>query len=563
MKYTIEKEQYTYETLKINNLYVHSKYNPIKEAERIVEKGYKPHHVHVLFGWGLGYVYEQYKKMKKFDEEIYIIDPLVDLGLLEIKEDANYLKLDEKSLNKLFLFLTYEREQNGKLIQIITTPNYDKICSEEYKNLLQHIRNFQETLLINENTKYDGALQWEFNRLINMGNLLKSCSVKDLEGKYNAPVVVASAGPSLIKQLPLVRKYRKQIILVASGSTITTLMKENIEPDYILSLDGNIVNYELFKPLKFKHAKLIYHMTSHPFIPKQFKAPYYVTERDGGSINYRYLKNKLNITVPMLAAGPSVANLSLSFALYITTGKIAFIGQDLAFTNNLSHAEGNAGSIKIKDEEHVLKGHYKVKGYYNDDVWTSSVMNAMKQNFESQLQNFFGKERVFNCTEGGAYIEGMKQQPFKEFCDLNVSKGIVEIIEPTREQIISFDLEAELLKEVRVQQKVISYCKEGLSALALNKSPVAFSTQTLKKLEKAEEQIQKSLSELPIKAILDPIQQKIITGYLPIVNETDKEAFDRVYEQNKSLYMELIDILTYVNRLYKEAIKYYKEQENL
>ncbi|PKC53047.1 hypothetical protein RhiirA1_480136, partial [Rhizophagus irregularis] len=41
-------------TLKINDYYIHSKYDPIREAQQIAERQYTPHHAHIIFGYGCG-----------------------------------------------------------------------------------------------------------------------------------------------------------------------------------------------------------------------------------------------------------------------------------------------------------------------------------------------------------------------------------------------------------------------------------------------------------------------------------------------------------------------------
>lgn len=65
-------------TLKINNYYIHSKYDPVQEAKRFVDNNFKEKYVTILFGYGLGYIEKAYREKLSSDKQNYILvfDPI-------------------------------------------------------------------------------------------------------------------------------------------------------------------------------------------------------------------------------------------------------------------------------------------------------------------------------------------------------------------------------------------------------------------------------------------------------------------------------------------------------
>ena len=52
------------ETIEVNGYLLHSKYNPIQEAESLIKKEINKNYVNVIFGFGRGYVSNALAKEK-------------------------------------------------------------------------------------------------------------------------------------------------------------------------------------------------------------------------------------------------------------------------------------------------------------------------------------------------------------------------------------------------------------------------------------------------------------------------------------------------------------------
>lgn len=538
------------ETISVNGYFLHSKYNPLEEAKRISEENYVPHHVHIVFGYGKGYIIEALSNLFDYDEKIIVIDPLIEQKVLEINKDHTYEERicywapeHKNTLSYLINNLSTVRELK---VKVVISPQYNKLFAPEIKNILELVRDHQYKNIVNQNTLIAFAESWQKNLLYNIAEISKDFSLKALHKKYDCPVVVASGGPSLTKQIPLLKKHKDQIIIICAGSTINSLRAQGIEPNYVVSVDGGVPNFDHFKDLKLKDPYFIYSLTSHHGIRKSF-------HEDKGfafcPTNYprvtKYIKNKFNIDLPLIVGGGTVAHFSLSIAKYITTGPIAMIGQDLAYTNDLTHAENNKHAKKI-DAVEEGKIVY-TEGYYGDQVKTTKVFISMQSTFED-VQKFLPHDaELYNCTEGGIKLKGYDQMPFKEFIgkfvadvpiieDIELKKDVAEQL--TNEQLIEI-----WKQELTIYNQVLRLLVKAKTLLKRNPSKTMFTQGTLKKLDAIDKKLSEKYIEIQLDFLIQPLVLEIQQSYIEKPNETEVEKYERVYNQSEKLYSNLFDLV--------------------
>lgn len=532
--------------LKVDGYLLHSKYNPISEAKKFANNHYKMHHTHILFGYGKGYIVDQLVEKLAHSESLIIIDPLVENGFIQIDEKHHKKPLyywGPSTINTLAYYINQLSTAKETEVKFMVSFNYDKLFPEELKNVLKMIKDFQEKSMVNQNTILFFAEKWQKNLLENIVQVVNDYSLQELQSKYNKPVVVASGGPSLTKQLPLLKKVRDNVLIIAAGSTINSLLAFNIEPDYVVSLDGGEPNYQHFKDLKLKKARLIYSVFNHPLIPKSFenKAFVFVTNDQNSLVSY--FDSKFDMTLPQMVGGGTVAQYSLSVAQYISTGPIAMIGQDLAYTNNKTHAANNKHESEITEEDIKSKNLMEVEGYYGYKVLTSKVLYSMKITFEEMAKFFPPKVPVYNCTEGGLKINGYKQINFKDFCDQYVSSSFEQEFSLDQLPKINRDLNEiiEILEEeITFYNKLTKLLTEALLVLKKNNLNTRFSETTLKKLEKIDNKLSDLYPKVQMDFIVTPIVLEIKQAYLEKEKETEIEKYKRIYNQSYTLYSKLL-----------------------
>ncbi len=524
-------------TVKINDYFLHSKYNPSKEASEFADKNFKPERLQLIYGYGAGHFVKAIQKKAKNGEKIIVIEPILsivdeikDLIVISASSEAEIReKLDEN------ITLTDN-------INVIISPNYDKIDDYIYSQVLNAINKKMHSDFVAESTHRFFNKQWPENYLLNLQYILKDQSILKLKEKYSAPVVIASGGPSLTKQLDNLKLYRNNIILIAAGSTVNTLLHNNIQPDYVITVDGSEANFNHFKDIKNIDSKIIYTLYNHHLIRPVFSNEgYYFT---ANSTMDRHLQKFIEEPVPFLSGGTSVANYAYSLATYITTGPISIIGQDLAFTNNKTHADYNKNSRQLEEISESEKIFIQIDGYYGEKVLSDYVFMTMKESFENLYKTLGENRIVFNCTEGGALIKGMKNMPFVEFLNKYAKNSITTdrvdnanaSFAPNLKKMLP-ELEKE--KENYVQLKKLF--KKSLDLLKSNNSKTTFSNDILRKLDENDEKIQKFSERTVLEIAFQTININVLKYFKPTKNESSIDAYTRIYKQNNMLYSEMLE----------------------
>lgn len=545
MTYQVEVQQAKNgeNTFLINNFYIHSKYNPSREAQQIADNQYEPHYVHIIFGYGQGHLVRALLERRRFNELIVVIDPLFDDELIarpysEPEQNVYYLKANV--LKDLEQYLSHLDKQTRLTFKVLNLANYDKLFPDLYTLLLKKVKDLQNRNLVNDYTVMKFAKQWYQNFHENIFHLQYDYSAAVLQKKYTAPAVVVSGGPSLSKQINLLKTYRKQLIVVCAGSTINSLLAENIEPDYIVSIDGGEANMVHFGGLNIANSKLVYTMQNYPDVRDSFEQKGFVLQSKGYLTLSKFLEQELHLNIPTFLGGASVAHTAFNFANYITTGPVALIGQDLAYTDDYTHAKTVKHAKQIDAEFIERRKAFQIVGYDGKPVWTDPVFNSMRLEFEDLVKMEPPQNAFYNCTEGGATIEGFPQMPFAQFCQQFTTEGQVDHSFEL-EQNVQFDAKASLLKEVQSYKKLLQFVGEALLILKKNYTKKMFDKASLKQLDKIDEQIQTIVQQLTIDMLITPITMRVMNNYLPKEQETVIEQFERSYNQMHDLYQSIKD----------------------
>ncbi|BEJ66646.1 hypothetical protein B10204_12970 [Campylobacter jejuni] len=70
--------------------------------------------------------------------------------------------------------------------------------------------------------------------------------IDERKGLFESCIVVC-AGPSLQKQIPLLKKYQENFVIFCVDGAYPLLVKHNITPDYVLNLDFEEYPLEFFQ----------------------------------------------------------------------------------------------------------------------------------------------------------------------------------------------------------------------------------------------------------------------------------------------------------------------------
>ncbi|EAL3822824.1 motility associated factor glycosyltransferase family protein [Campylobacter coli] len=235
------------------------------------------------------------------------------------------------------------------------------------------------------------------------------------KNKFDNTIVV-SAGPSLAKQLPLLKAYQDKAVIFCADGALSMLEKEGIVPDYVTNLDFTDLAMNFFQNKENKTSLNILSCATHPNL---------VHFLDNKSVILRddplYQRFNLN-DFGYIGTGTHVSHFSYTLALALGFKNIIMIGQDLAFDEKgNSHSKGFDFGEKFSGEENIDK--LKVPAYAGKgEVLTHITWNDYRIKLEYLFACNDQKAKFYNATEGGARINFTEELSFKECCEKLLTK---------------------------------------------------------------------------------------------------------------------------------------------
>ena len=461
--------------------YLHSKYNPIREAETWVKEYYEQGKMVILVGLGLGYCGRELLKFISPEDRILIIEPYKEI--IDIAKDNNLKDLLDD--DRVFICLESDKERLGKILRILiqgqflkdskimVAPNYEKICSIGL--IINKLKKAFVDYSVDINTKLKQATGWQENYLRNIQYAVQSCPITAFENQLNFPVVIVSAGPSLEKELDQLKEIYDHALIISSGTATTVLIKNNIKPHIIVSIDGHMANYNHFKEIDYTGIPLFYSPNSHYKIVEKHKGSKIIFQWSGIEVCEWY-DDIIGFKTGIIKVGPSVANFALDIACKMTSGPICFVGQDLAYVGGFSHAEGNINRTNIDTLQSAAL--MPVESNDGSKLYTDYAFTLMREWFENYL---YANPRgnVFNATLTGAKINGTEVMAFAKFvakfCNksIDAKQFINNVISDWEEEHNDSKIQTnEIFKEMLVcLNKIIELTKKAknLSEKLLNK----------------------------------------------------------------------------------------------
>ncbi|EOC4361229.1 motility associated factor glycosyltransferase family protein, partial [Campylobacter jejuni] len=319
--------------------------------------------------------------------------------------------------------------------------------------------NFKNIILRNGNDPLD-ALQGIEQFVYNLPSMITHPSYKELLSKrknLSDTAIIVSTGPSLTKQLPLLKKYANKATIFCADSSYPILAKHGIKPDYVCMLERTEITAEFFNHDFGEFDKDIVFVCAGVVHPKAIE---YLKDRNRKYLIIpRYLYFPIYIKLKyfdFLYNTPSVAHMACYLSLHLNHKNIIFIGQDLAYAENgNSHPDDYQNSANYESQmyEHILTEAYGGK----KEIKTHEVWIFFKQILEAMIIKYH--ITTYNCTEGGARIEGTIEKPFLWACENLLHKDLnkpFEKLEP-----LSLNKQNEfLLKAYYKVYQSIKHCRD-------------------------------------------------------------------------------------------------------
>ncbi|EPE6413974.1 motility associated factor glycosyltransferase family protein, partial [Campylobacter coli] len=427
-----------------------------------------------FYGFGNGILFKALLQNKNhqhivvFEKDIEII--WVMFHILDFSNElqsARLMVLETSSLNIEFFSNFCSNKpffQFSRIYFLELMSHYYERFHEDILGLNKKLaENFKNSIVSHGNDPLD-ALQGIEQFVYNLPQMITHPSYKELLSKRKGisdTAIIVSTGPSLTKQLPLLKKYANKATIFCADSSYPILAKHGIKPDYVCMLERTEITAEFFNHDFGEFDNGIC------FIIKSIVHPnainYLTKKTDNFTIVSTYASFIQYLKLDYFGyfnMGFSVAHMACYLSLHLNHKNIIFIGQDLAYAENgNSHPDDYQNSANYESQmyEHILTEAYGGK----EKIKTHHVWLMFKRNLEQDVQKIqkYLDTKVYNCTEGGARIEGTIEKPFLWACENLLDKDLnkpFEKLEP-----LSLNKQNEfLLKAYYKVCKSIEHCRD-------------------------------------------------------------------------------------------------------
>ncbi|EAI0965256.1 DUF115 domain-containing protein [Campylobacter coli] len=445
--------------------------DPIKELQTMLNTyndKYLLYPVLYFYGFGNGVLFKALLQNKNhqhivvFEKDIEIIwimfhildfsNELQSARLMILEND----KLQTQDYNELCSSKPFFQFSRIYFLELMSHyyERFHEDVLELNKKLVQY---FKDSIISHGNDSTD-TLQGIEQFVYNLPQMITHPSYKELLSKrknLSDTAIIVSTGPSLTKQLPLLKKYASKATIFCADSSYPILAKHGIKPDYVCMLERTEITAEFFnhdfgefdKDIVFicagvVHPKAIEYLKGRNLVitQKVLAFPYYINLKD-----FSYA-----------AVEFSVAHMSYFLSVLLNHKNIILIGQDLAYAENgNSHPDDyqNSATYESQAYKHILTEAYGGK----KEIKTHEVWIFFKQILEAMIIKYH--ITTYNCTEGGARIEGTIEKPFLWACENLLDKDLnkpFEKLEP-----LSLNKQNEfLLKAYYKVYQSIKHCRD-------------------------------------------------------------------------------------------------------
>ncbi|EDO9133593.1 motility associated factor glycosyltransferase family protein [Campylobacter coli] len=338
--------------------------------------------------------------------KIYLVDieeERVDIQLLilfDMKDMFEYLSLYEMFVNNSF---------------------YKQFCEKTWCETDEFCKKNIEIVIRDSGLNSNLSFQSYFHFLQNIPSMLESIPFQRIlsqrKNKFDNAIVV-SAGPSLAKQLPLLKACQDKAVIFCADGALSMLEKEGIVPDYVTNLDFTDLAMKFFQNKENKTSLNILSCATHPNVAHSLKAENCMIVLRNKALYQRFNFNDFGY----IDTGTHVSHFSYTLALALGFKNIIMIGQDLAFDEEgNSHSKGFSYGEQFNGEKTVptLKAQaYAGKG----EVLTHITWNDYRIKLEYLFACNDQKAKFYNATEGGARINFTEELSFKECCEKLLTK---------------------------------------------------------------------------------------------------------------------------------------------
>ncbi|GAB1432550.1 DUF115 domain-containing protein [Spirochaetota bacterium] len=499
------------------SLWLHSSYDPLKEAERAANSLPEAELI-LVFGLGLGYLPRAAllagKRVSVIESDASWLS-----GILAICDCSDLFK--SASFNLILCpegrgLLDYLEAASPASVAVLENNATMEAFPQAARLLHQQLSTYKGRKEINAATRKRFGHLWVRNLT---KNFLASAELPGLERLISAykglPALVLAAGPSLDALLPKLPEMAERLVTICVDTALRSVLAFGIEPDFIIVVDPQYWNTRHLDQCSIKKSILLAESAVYPSIlrmearQKLLCASLYPL----GS----HIESSLGKKLIRLGAGGSVATTAWDLARFLGCSQVYMAGLDLSFPGGYSHAKASYFEQKAIYESRKLKpaslnaflsisGGASTLGNSNDggQVRSDKRLELYSTWFSSRMEAAKGFPS-YNLSLHGLEIPGMPYIGADELLTLPkcrdkiklVTAKIVEALSK-QEVILKTSPEAALAKLAAALDRLYHVSEKAIKTA--KKAKQLYGTELEEALEVLD-QIDKEVLDSPVKDI--------------------------------------------------------------
>jgi len=427
--------------------FLHSRFDPVEEGERQVKDlEIGPLDTVVVLGLGLGYAAAALVSRLGPGNHLLVIerDPAVFRAACEnplfepvVRRERTFFFVGVEP-DRLYDFLS-ERTAVFLAVgmKLVRHPPSLNCFPEYYGGFLKRIEDFVRTGGVAIRTAMYLARTSFRNRLQNLVSYLESPGILPYHRRFNGrPGVVVSAGPSLARNMHLLKEIRGRAPIVAVSTALKALLGRGIVPDFAVIIDYGKLSRRYFEDVeRAERIPLICDLKANSSAVAAYRGPKLFPD----DLLINTLLGGIGAPKGEITSGSTVAHAAYHFVCYLGCDPVIFVGQDLAYTDGELHVPGTAvyqqalGEFNrfytpaMKELEYYLTMRPRLRevaGWGGGKVRTCDIFSTYLEEFEQFFRR--NPQRVIDATEGGAAKRWTERMTLREAVDRYMTDRIPE-----------------------------------------------------------------------------------------------------------------------------------------
>jgi hypothetical protein len=218
------------------------------------------------------------------------------------------------------------------------------------------------------------------------------------------PVVIVNSGPSLNKNIDVLKEYQDKVVIIAAGSAVGALWKHGIIADIVVCID----------PFQLLEDCVLPYVTEKTILLASTNTYYGLVDKFPGQKVFYYNASSISIASNLVKyldikhgtyTSATCTTPAFNLALYMEASEIIFIGLDMCIYGDQVYADG-----VLPD---TLKDVYEVESIDGKKMYTYTTYREVWNYFNTIVPRIKDR-KIYNCTEGGLGIRSAIHSPLEE-----------------------------------------------------------------------------------------------------------------------------------------------------